>query len=142
MVPILRLHTPADAPSEAEVLGPTILVGIRAMPDEQLAKTFHLVAPLWLSGGISVWQSGAGLLDLEEPLARALVAGDIWSAALVAEIPEPSQRWIATRWPAALVVCSEVDQPFLLDTWTQVNHMTHRSDTHLSVHRPGRAGAR
>jgi hypothetical protein len=140
--PILRLHTPADVPSEPEVLGATILVGIRAMPGEWLATTFHLVAPLWLSSGISVWRSGAGLLDLEEPLARALVAGDIWSAALVADIPEPSQRWIATRWPAALVVCSEVDHPFLLDTWTQVNHMAHRSEIHLSVHRPGRPQGR
>lgn len=136
--PILRLHKPTDVTPDTTLVSATILVGIRAMPGERLARKFHLVAPLWLSGGISVWQSGAGLLDLEEPLARALLAGDIWSAAVVAEIPEPSQRWIATRWPAALVVCSEVDQPFVLDVWTQVNHMAHRSHTHLSVHRPGR----
>jgi hypothetical protein len=140
MGPILRLPTAGGIPTEPEVLGATILVGIRAMPDEWLATTFHLVAPLWLSSGISVWRSGAGLLDLEEPLARALVAGDIWSAALVADIPEPSQRWIATRWPAALVVSSEVDHPFRLDSWTQVNHMAHRSEIHLSVHRPDRRG--
>jgi hypothetical protein len=141
MGPILRLHPQPGAPPKPEVLSATILVGIRAMPDERLAKTFHLVEPLWLAAGISVWRSGAGLLDLEKPLARALVAGDIWSAALVADIPEPAQRWIATRWPAALVVCSEVDHPLLLDRWTQVNHMAHRSEIRLSVHRPGRAEA-
>jgi hypothetical protein len=87
--------------------GSSVHVGVRAVPDDQLVSSLHLIGPLWKSGEMTVWRSGAAFVDLSPVLADALQSGRIESAAILEGISEPSSRWIVTKWPGTLVVDAE-----------------------------------
>lgn len=87
--------------------GSSVHVGVRAVPDDRLVSSLHLIGPLWKSGEITVWRSGAAFVDLSPVLADALQTGRIESAAILEGISEPASRWIVTKWPGALVVDAE-----------------------------------
>jgi hypothetical protein len=67
--------------------GSSVHVGVRAVPDDQLVSSLHLIGPLWKSGEITVWRSGAAFVDLSPVLADALQTGRIESAAILEGFP-------------------------------------------------------
>jgi hypothetical protein len=79
-------------------------VGVRAVPDDLLVSRLLLIGPLWKSGEITVWRSGAAFVDLSPDLAHAMQTGRIESGAIFEGISEPASRWIATTWHGALIV--------------------------------------
>ena len=58
--------------SMIDVPGSSVHVSVRAVPDDDLVSTLLLIGPLWKSGDITVWRSGACLVDLSPLLAEAL----------------------------------------------------------------------
>jgi hypothetical protein len=104
--------------------GPSVHVSVRAVPDDDLVSTLLLIGPLWKSGDITVWRSGAGFVDLSPLLADALADGRIESAAILRGISEPPSRWIATKWPGALVVDADLFDAVTFAGWSkEVRHI-------------------
>ena len=119
------------------VAGPSLFVGISAVPDDRLASALHIIDPLWKSGDITVWRSGAGLIDLAPFLANALVTGRVWSAAMLGGVPEPVFRWIATRWPGSLVVHADSCDLVTSAEWSGATRQEYVDGLTLVVLRPG-----
>jgi len=105
-----------------------LLVGVQAMPGDALVGELLLAGPLWKAGEITVWSSGRRLAGIEPSLAAMLGAGTLWSCALLRHVPQPSQRWVATLWPRALVVESGLDGALTGGRWSQ---------TRPSIEKPG-----
>ena len=103
------------------------------MPDDDLVSTLLLIGPLWKSGTITVWRSGAGFVDLSPLLADALAAGRIESAAILRGISEPPSRWIATRWPGALVVDADAFDAATFAGWSKEISHINESDLTLAI---------
>jgi hypothetical protein len=88
---------------------------------------------LWKTGGITVWRSGAGFVDLSPLLADALAAGRIESAAILRGLSEPPSRWIATKWPGALVVDADAFDSVTFAGWSkEIGHIC-ENDRKLAV---------
>jgi hypothetical protein len=113
--------------------GSSVHVSIRAVPDDDLVSTLLLIGPLWKSGPITVWRSGACFIDLSPHLAEALQSGRIESAAILRGIAEPPARWIATHWPGALVVDSDSLASFTFTGWSRECRPTGNHDLRLVV---------
>ena len=96
-----------------------LLVGVQAMPGDALVGELLLAGPLWKAGEITVWSSGRRLGGIESRLAELLASGTLWSCAVLRRVPQPSQRWIATLWPRALVVESGLDGTLSAGRWSQ-----------------------
>ena len=116
--------------------GSSVHVGVRAVPDDQLVSSLHLIGPLWKSGEITIWRSGAAFVDLSPVLADALQTGRIESAAILEGVSEPSSRWIVTRWPGALVVGAECFDLATFAGWTEDTQQQGGSDRTLVVLSP------
>jgi hypothetical protein len=99
--------------------GASVHVGIRAVPDDLLVSKLLLIGPLWKSGEITVWRSGAAFVDLSPDLAQAMQTGRIESGAIFEGISELASRWIATRWPGALVVNATCLDHVSFDGWSE-----------------------
>lgn len=115
------------------------LIGFPSMPTDRLASTFFLLEPLWKSGEVTVWRSGAGLLELEESLAGSLRSGDVWSACLLGGIPSFQSKPVVTKWPGSLVV--EADEYELPDArvWSESCRYVEHSGQRFVVLRPNPA---
>jgi hypothetical protein len=125
-----------------DVPGSSVHVSVRAVPDDDLVRTLLLIGPLWKSGDITVWRSGAGFVDLSPLLADALSAGRIESAAILRGISEPPSRWIATKWPGALVVDADSFDSVTFAEWsTEIRHVG-ENDLELAVLYPRRLDCR
>jgi hypothetical protein len=110
--------------SMTAVPGSSVHVSVRAVPDDDLVSTLLLIGPLWKSGDITVWRSGAGFVDLSPLLADALADGRIESAAILRGISEPPSRWVATKWPGALVVDAELFDRVTFAGWSkEIGHI-------------------
>jgi hypothetical protein len=122
-----------------DVAGSSVHVSVRAVPDDDLVGTLLLIGPLWKSGDITVWRSGAGFVDLSPLLADALAAGRIESAVILRGISEPPSRWIAPNWPGALVVDAGTFDSVVFAEWSgEIRHVGD-NDLKLAVlypHRP------
>ena len=105
-----------------------LLIGVQAMPGDALVGELLLAGPLWKAGEITVWSSGRRVAGIEPALAEKLVSGALWSCALLRHVPQPSQRWVATLWPRALVVESGLDGALTGGRWSQ---------TRPSIEKPG-----
>ena len=128
--------------SMTDVPGSSVHVSVRAVPDDDLVSTLLLIGPLWKSGDITVWRSGAGFVDLSPLLADALAAGRIESAAILRGIAEPPWRWIATKWPGALVVDADAFDSVTFAGWSKdIRHIS-ENDLTLAVLYPGRIDCR
>ena len=104
--------------------GSSVHVSVRAVPDDDLVSTLLLIGPLWKSGDITVWRSGAGFVDLSPLLADALADGRVESAAILRGISEPPSRWIATKWPGALVVDADLFDAVTFAGWSkEIRHI-------------------
>jgi hypothetical protein len=88
---------------------------------------------LWKSGEITVWRSGAGFADLSLLLADALAAGRIESAAILRGLSEPPSRWIATKWPGALVVDADAYDSVTFAGWSKEIRHIDNNDLKLAV---------
>jgi hypothetical protein len=84
--------------------GASVHVAVRAVPDDHIVSSLLLIGPLWKSGEITVWRSGAAFVDLSADLAHAMHTGRIQSGAIFEGISEPASRWIATTWLGTLIV--------------------------------------
>ena len=119
--------------SMMDVPGSSVHVSVRAVPDDDLVSTLLLIGPLWKTGDITVWRSGAGFVDLSPLLADALAAGRIESAAILRGLSEPPSRWIATKWPGALVIDADAFDPVTFDGWSkEIGHLC-ENDLKLAV---------
>lgn len=116
-----------------DVPGSSVHVSVRAVPDDDLVSTLLLIGPLWKSGDITVWRSGAGFADLSLLLADALAAGRIESAAILRGISEPPSRWIATKWPGALVVDADAYDAVTFAGWSKEIRRVDNNDLKLAV---------
>jgi hypothetical protein len=116
-----------------ELPGSSVHVSVRAVPDDDLVSTLLLIGPLWKSGDITVWRSGASFVDLSPLLADALAAGRIESAAILRGISEPPSRWIATKWPGALVVDADVFDTATFAGWSKEIRHIGESDLTLAI---------
>jgi hypothetical protein len=105
--------------SMMDVPGSSVHVSVRAVPDDDLVSSLLLIGPLWKTGGSTVWRSGAGFVDLSPLLADALAAGRIESAAILRGLSEPPYRWIATKWPGALVVDADAFDSVTFAGWSK-----------------------
>jgi hypothetical protein len=94
-------------------------VGVRAVPDDLLVSSLLLIGPLWKSGEITVWRSGAAFVDLSPDLAHAIRTGRIESGAIFEGISEPASRWIATTWLGALIVDATCFDHFTFAGWAE-----------------------
>jgi hypothetical protein len=99
--------------------GVSVHVGVRAVPDDRLVSRLLLIGPLWKSGEITVWRSGAAFVDLSPDLALAMQTGRIESGAIFEGISELASRWIATTWPGGLVVNATSFDHFNFDGWAE-----------------------
>lgn len=116
-----------------DVPGSSVHVSVRAVPDDDLVSTLLLIGPLWKTGGVTVWRSGAGFVDLSPLLADALAAGRIESAAILRGLSEPPSRWIATKWPGALVVDADAFDSVTFAGWSkEIGHIC-ENDRKLAV---------
>jgi hypothetical protein len=118
--------------------GSSVHVSVRAVPDDDLVRSLFLIGPLWKSGEITVWRSGAGIVDLSPFLAEALAAGRIESAAVLRGISEPPARWIAIRWPGALVLDADAFDADAFDAetfagWSKEFRHVGQNDLKLAV---------
>lgn len=113
--------------------GSSVHVSVRAVPDDDLVSTLLLIGPLWKSGDVTVWRSGAGFVDLSPLLADALQAGRIESAAILKGISEPPSRWIATKWPGALVVDADSFDSTTFAGWSKELRHVGENDLKLAV---------
>ena len=114
-----------------------LLVGVQAMPGDALVGELLLAGPLWKAGEITVWSSGRRLAAVEPVLADLLTSGTLWSCAVLREVPQPSQRWIATLWHRALVVESGLDGSLSEARWSQTRPWLEKPGVPtLSVLRP------
>jgi len=80
-------------------------------PPADLAETLELADRLRLVRGEErpdLWISWAGFHKIEAPLATALAAGQVRSAALLPTVPPPDQRWLLTEWRGQLAVHSSI----------------------------------
>ena len=111
--------------------GLSVHVGVRAVPDDFLVRNLHLIGPLWKSGEITVWRSGAAFVDLSPMLADALQGGRIESAAILEGVSEPASRWIVTQWPGTLVVDADYFDLATFAGWTE--DAQHHRDTSLTL---------
>jgi hypothetical protein len=111
--------------------GSSVHVSVRAVPDDDLVSTLLLIGPLWKSGDITVWRSGACFVDLSPLLADALQAGRIESATILRGLSEPPTRWIATNWPGALVVDADSFDSFTFAGWSK--DIRHKCDDDLRL---------
>jgi hypothetical protein len=111
--------------------GSSVHVSVRAVPDDDLVSTLLLIGPLWKSGDVTVWRSGACFVDLSPLLAEALQTGRIEGAAILRGISEPPVRWIATKWPGALVVDADSFDSFTYAGWSK--QMRHNGDNDLKL---------
>ncbi len=118
---------------------PSVHVGVRAVPDDLLVSNLLLIGPLWKSGEITVWRSGAAFVDLSPDLARAIRTGRIESGAIFEGISEPASRWIATEWLGALVVNATCLDHFSFDGWSEVGRHDGGENLTLAVLYPCRA---
>jgi hypothetical protein len=76
-------------------------------PPDDLAETLELADRLRLVRGEEhpdLWISWSRFHEVEAPLAAALTAGQVSSAALLATLPPPDERWILTQWRGQLAV--------------------------------------
>ena len=128
--------------SMIDVPGSSVHVSVRAVPDDDLVSTLFLIGPLWKSGDITVWRSGAGFVDLSPLLAEALAAGRIESAAILRGISEPPSRWIATKWPGALVVDADSFDSVTFAEWSKEIRHVGDNDLTLAVLYPRRLECR
>ncbi len=94
-------------------------MGVHAVPDDLLVSNLLLIGPLWKSGEITVWRSGAAFVDLSPDLARAMRTGRIESGAIFDGISEPASRWIATTWHGALIVDATCFDLSTFAGWTE-----------------------
>jgi hypothetical protein len=114
-----------------------LLVGVQAMPGDALVGELLLAGPLWKAGEITVWSSGRRLAGVEPCLADLLASGTLWSCAVLRQVPQPSQRWITTLWPRALVVESGLDATLAAERWSQTRPWLEKPGVPtLSVLRP------
>ena len=75
--------------------GASVHVGVRAVPDDLLVSNLLLIGPLWKSGEITVWRSGAAFVDLSPDLAHAIHTGRIESGAIfegISDLPLDGSR--------------------------------------------------
>jgi hypothetical protein len=137
----LRDHQGRDAPCRRawalvpvrNVPGSSVHVSVRAVPDDELVRTLLLIGPLWKSGTVTVWRSGAGFVDLSPLLADALAAGRVESAAILHGLSEPPFRWIATRWPGALVVDADAFDEATFAGWSKEVRHVGENDLTLAI---------
>ena len=101
-------------------------MGVRAVPDDLLVSRLLLIGPLWKSGEITVWRSGAAFVDLSPDLAQAIRTGRIESGAIFEGISEPASRWIATTWQGALVVDASCFDLVNFDGWAEGGRLRRR----------------
>jgi hypothetical protein len=120
----------------------SVHVSVRAVPDDDLVSALLLIGPLWKSGDITVWRSGAGFVDLSPLLADALAAGRIESAAILRGLSEPPSRWIATKWPGALVVDADSFDSATFAGWSKEIRHVGENDLELAVLYPRRLECR
>jgi hypothetical protein len=113
--------------------GSSVHVSVRAVPDDDLVSSLLLIGPLWKTGDITVWRSGAGFVDLSPLLADALAAGRIESAAILRGLSEPPSRWIATKWPGALVVDADAFDSVTFDGWSKEIRHVGENDLKLAI---------
>jgi hypothetical protein len=128
--------------SMTDVPGSSVHVSVRAVPDDDLVRALLLIGPLWKSGDITVWRSGAGFVDLSPLLADALAAGRIESATILRGLSEPPSRWIATKWPGALVVDADSFDSVTFAEWSKEIRHVGENDLKLAVLYPRRLECR
>ena len=64
------------------------------------------------------------MVDLSPLLADALADGRVESAAILRGISEPPSRWIATKWPGALVVDADLFDAVTFAGWSkEIRHI-------------------
>jgi hypothetical protein len=125
-----------------DVPGSSVHVSVHAVPDDDLVSTLLLIGPLWKAGDVTVWRSGAGFVDLSPLLADALAAGRIESAAILRGLSEPPSRWIATKWPGALVVDADAFDSVTFAGWSKEMGHVCENDLKLAVLYPCPVDAR
>jgi hypothetical protein len=121
--------------------GTSVHVGVRAVPDDLLVQRLLLIGPLWKSGEITVWRSGAAFVDLSPDLAQAIRTGRIEGGAILEGISEPASRWIATTWQGALIVDASCFDLASFSGWVEGGRLDGGEDLTLVALYPDRFNA-
>jgi hypothetical protein len=86
-----------------------VLISMDDKPSDELRRELSLGAQIIdPPDALTLWLSKADLSEIGPALARALLGGQVRSAALLFRTPPPEQRWLVYEWRGALVAEREL----------------------------------